>query len=805
MIEKITTNRSQQRVFLYSGICLWLLAINIWLYYSYHSKNSTFITPNLDQSSIYDQYDPSNIYTPNSGEEDLTPDNKKENNDKKISNNNNKKKPAQTKTKTKPFKDDITIKVLQKHISSEKDQRGIDAHALIYNTIFANHEIDSIFGNLDFQQRCDLFFQNLFLDDKNWIFKINEKITLENKLEFKYNDYKRVHMDKFKKDFAEKNSKDANKIEDDDHDFDAFVREKYDEFWTKTMEYEQKIVDHVSILRVFNKCYLTSDNSTQIKQTNEFINTQHKLIRGISQVSKTKNGVTPFTYTQKENLINFKTIKHSAFEHRVYPWLSLENPIYERFTGERTYGPPQMSKYLPNDPSQKVTKTHQNEKNIEFFLQKFRNSCNGRGIVLSIGDDHVDETVRLIQLLRALSNTLPIQIVYYDDLSVKTKRKIVSAARENIGALPKSFEKVREFFNDDYLSHEGGLPQQEIWFVNTYNAIHEDFKEKFKGFANKFLATFFNSFDEFMLIDADTVMMQNPEYFFNLEKYKETGTFFYKDRTSEDTRPPSDSMFFKKLSPSIVDSVMFNIPIMTKYTYDNDFFNGLFHYMESGLVMLNRRIHFNSLLMMLQLNFYQPVNERIHGDKEIFWLAFAINGNENYYFDSNYAAAIGQITPPSDWKRPDGTIHRATELCSPHPGHVSEIDNALVWINSGFVYCSKAAVIDFQKEADHKARLKLLNTAEQFKEFYNEPLRISAAVIPPFDYDYKGTNKEDEPTRGWLMDGRYCNSYMWCAYSSISGLQEDGKDDIREGRVIKFSEKEQNLFDYYGDVWVGLE
>lgn len=152
----------------------------------------------------------------------------------------------------------------------------------------------------------------------------------------------------------------------------------------------------------------------------------------------------------------------------------------------------------------------------------------------------------------------------------------------------------------------------------------------------------------------------------------------------------SDAVFFKKIGPSIIDSVMFDIPIMTKYTLDTDFFKGLFHYQESGLVMLNRKIHFNALLMMFQLNFYEPVTKRSHGDKELFWLAMAIAGEENYVFDENYAASIGIKTPPLDRPKLDGhTPHDSVELCSPHPGHVSSEDNALVWINSGF-YCSKS-------------------------------------------------------------------------------------------------------------------
>ena len=48
---------------------------------------------------------------------------------------------------------------------------------------------------------------------------------------------------------------------------------------------------------------------------------------------------------------------------------------------------------------------------------------------------------------------------------------------------------------------------------------------------------------------------------------------------------------------------MFNIPIMTSYTLNRSFFKGLFHYMESGLVVLNRDMHYSSFLTMVQMNF----------------------------------------------------------------------------------------------------------------------------------------------------------------------------------------------------------
>lgn len=277
MIEKLTKNRSNQRTFVYTGVVIWLLVINIWLFYTYHSRNSDLRY--LSKSSIYDQYDPANVQPPQLPQ--LL--------DKHPS--------------AKTFKDDITVKLLQKQQLKEKDIRKIDAHATIYNKIFANHEIDSIFGNLNFQQRCDLFFQNLFIDDKNWIFRVNEKIELENKHEFKFNDWRKNHLEDYKKDFAEKNNKNKDEVEKTP-EFETFIRKGYEDFWNRTMTYEQKIVDHVSILRIFNKCYLTSDNSTQIKRTEEFIQKQHKLIHGINLASKSGKGVPSFSYTKQENLIN---------------------------------------------------------------------------------------------------------------------------------------------------------------------------------------------------------------------------------------------------------------------------------------------------------------------------------------------------------------------------------------------------------------------------------------------------------------------------------------------------------------------
>ena len=69
---------------------------------------------------------------------------------------------------------------------------------------------------------------------------------------------------------------------------------------------------------------------------------------------------------------------------------------------------------------------------------------------------------------------------------------------------------------------------QEVWFVNIYESINPQHRNLFAKFDFKLLASLFNSFNEFMLIDADTILMKSPEFFFNHQSYQQTGAFFSK-------------------------------------------------------------------------------------------------------------------------------------------------------------------------------------------------------------------------------------------------------------------------------------
>lgn len=788
-----SNTRPTRRIIIYSILIIWIVGINIWIYQ--YKRESSFKNTT---ASIYETFESQFSDDKDTTKEPETP----------------------TVPQASSLIDDITVQLFQKQFGI-KDSRGLDAHSSIYDQIMQNHDINGLLYDLSFQERCDLYFTNLYNKDINWYLDPNHDFFIDMRHSFEYEKYRKDKTNELKEEMGKEKGVDGEKIEMNE-EFEDRMKKKYGEFWKKIKNSETLMVDYVSHFRIFNKCYITADDQPQSVSSSKFISKQKSFVSNLLENSKdpTKKSFKP---TMKESYIDTSSIEScSDMERRIYPWLSFAYPIYERWNGEISYSPPKMAKYISHsEPFRPSNEKAHNGKgkaskikskltnNKACFLNKFKNSINGKGIVLSIGNNHVDDTVKLIYLLRALNNKFPIQIVYYDGISKRTKQRIVQAARDQFTALPDSFKKIQKYFPEDYLDeHDRGLPKQEVWFVNAHNVINDSYKKKFEKFANKFVAALFNSFEEYILLDADTVLVQNPEYFFNLKGYKKKGAYFYKDRTAPEFRPLSDGYFFRKLSPSIVDSMMFDIPIITKHTLELEFFDGMGHFMESGLVLIDRSVHFNSVLMMVQLNFFKPVTTRVYGDKEIFWLAFAINGDEGYQFNKYFAAAIGEETPMEHRLKSNGKPKFSKEICSAHPGHINGEDGkSLVWFNSGFRFCGQADVVDYKKEFEHQSRLKSLKSVEEMKTFFNNPLHLRHAIIPPFKNKLETLceNVVEEPKEGWHMDKGYCNSYLWCAYSLIGGTTSDGSDNTQLGQFIEFDAKATELFSYYGDIWVGNE
>lgn len=563
-----------------------------------------------------------------------------------------------------------------------------------------------------------------------------------------------------------------------------YYHQELEKTWQKIRLEEQQLHDYFTNLRIFNKCYLTNDNHEQVVNTTSFINEQQSMLKYLNFQSSARSSNNA---AQMYEMPIATKPTCNDLESKLYPWLTFQYPIFERYDGKIFQFPQYKNTFFKkNVISDTIFPSSSMKIDNDCFLNSYKKKLNGKGIVLSISDDHLDLTIRLIRLLRSLENTLPIQIVYYSKLSQDSKRQIVEASRSDFGSLPK----------------------QDIWFIDVKRSISQKYLNKFEGFGNKILATLFNSFEEMILVDADTVMLKQAEFFFGLEKYLKTGTVFYKDRSTFEFRPKHDLIFFKKLLPSLLDTVIFNIPQISSYTLENDFFRGLNHYMESGLVVINRAKHFSQPLIMSQLNFHLPIQSRVYGDKELFWLALVISGDENYSFNKHFAASIGEITPESeriaDVKK--AQTFKSQEICSNHPGHINDADNhTLLWFNSGFRHCGQLDKVNFQEEYDRKRRYTKAKSIDQFKLLFKNTLSITHAIIPPFDMrNINAYNDEHEPERSWLNMRDYCSGYTWCAYSLMGGHWTENDKDIDtqvKGITIEFDENELKTMNELGDVW----
>lgn len=742
------------------------------------------------------------------------------------------------------------------------DKRDKDVHSNVYDHIFSRHDFTSLL-QLSFEERCDLYFKNLYLNDTNWFLNPHSDLSVENRNKFEFHNFRAKKLEgpkeeyvknlkeKFEKEKENENKndeeskegedgkeeakeegkeegkerRDKEKLVDEDlenyfrrlnskdelevsvipddlvttEELEAKIRKEYDEFWAKNAGKESTMVNYLSHFRIFNKCFLTNDMVEQKDQTDKSLSIEKSLNLPAKK----------FKYTPEEKLIDLKT-DCSELESRVYRWLSFSYPIYERWNGQQLTKPPNMKDYVkdpsvfqPSDPaSYKTFSSPKTSRASTCFLNKFKSQLNGKGIVMSIGEHHVEDTIKLVKLLRVLNNQYPIQIAYYDNLSKELKERIVKAARIDAIELPESFDRVKGEF-PHLEGKKPTFPKQEVWFVNTYNAIQPNYRNKFDHFANKYFATIFNSFTEFMIIDADVALLKKPEYFFNMAKYVEKGAYFFRDRSINDLRPQSDLVFFQKLMPSLLDSTIFDIPVVTEKTLNLDFMQGAYHYVESGVVVLNRMKHFNSILTMVQLNFFHAMTERVHGDKEVFWLAFSTNGDENVEFNKYAAASIGQVTPQNERLSEDGKELKSREICGNHPGHVSgEDDRTLLWLNSGFEFCPKD--VNFSDEVGRGKIFKSFGPGdeEKLEKMYKSRVHITHAVVPPYN-PQELKNDDQEPPIGWYYPGIYCGYYTWCGYSSIGG-NIDGKDNTMYGTFIEYSEEETAVHDFLGDVWMSV-
>lgn len=367
------------------------------------------------------------------------------------------------------------------------------------------------------------------------------------------------------------------------------------------------------------------------------------------------------------------------------------------------------------------------------FFQHWRQMAKGRGIVTTMAPHQIPLLRQQFRIWKELNNTLPIQITYKNkELDDKHKAEIESIARDT---------------------------DQEVYLVNMQTVLDDyESKHKLHGFTNKFLATIFNTFEEFIFIDADAVSFVNPIEYFEMRSFKRSGMRMWRDRHMNhlghddycndiliDIVPSFEEHLFigsnwdlLPTDPEVKTSSDPKALLFREY-----FDRNLLHHAESGLFVVRKSDKLAGLVAALFLNKHWGYNSCSYGDKEAFWVGPLVMGMD-FYLDKAGAAALGKIV---DMQTPKG--ENAKAICSTQLAHVDD-DMRLVWTNGGLRNCKfdDGAKYDYEKKKEYFSTK--FGSEEELDKMYRSRLEVDGFIIP---------DGEDIP---W-QPANECKGYVHCA------------------------------------------
>lgn len=452
-------------------------------------------------------------------------------------------------------------------------------------------------------------------------------------------------------------------------------------------------------------------------------------------------------------------------EKKLFPIFTGDFPTFQRWNGLLIEGFPEQHEDLGSEGT--ASRMHKASK--WSFWRHLKESMKGRGIVISLGENGVGDVKRLLKVLRAIGNKLPIQLVHKGDVPKAAMQDIIKVGRGDF-----NLEIENQF-------HSIGNPQ-DIWFVNAEKTLNSSSSHLFQRFSNKWIASLFNSFEEMILMDCDSVPFVEPELFLEATEYKDTGALFFKDRMIDEYIKKKDLKFYQKLFPLENEYSLFELQHPLDAVEQKMFLEfGHKHIMESGLVILRRGDHLSGLLISTCLQLWKETNQPFYGDKEFFWLGQSISGNDRYRFNAYPAGALGVLNQDAD--------ENLDYICSTQPAHFSR-DLRLLWLNGGARNCKIPSWdMDFSKQ---KFLRQKYDSAKKLKDFYESPINVNGAIIPPRS-EMSILQKIKGVRSGFQKCTRLgCAGYAWCAYNR--------KLDS-EGKTIHFHQNEISNIKFIISAW----
>lgn len=276
------------------------------------------------------------------------------------------------------------------------------------------------------------------------------------------------------------------------------------------------------------------------------------------------------------------------------------------------------------------------------------------GIVIPVGLQDFRYACHLIVALRSIiKSTLPIQIAYagYDDLPLVNQEVLLSICKD-------------------------------LEFIDILSVFDNKVMQLGRDWAIKPFAALASSYEQVILLDADTVFIQPPERLFTQQGYRDTGALFFHDRLLWQHAFAHRHEWWKKQMEHHTPSP----ELMKSLVWTQDYAEE----MDSGVVVLDKgRLPIFTALLHVCWQLTEAVREQAtykmtYGDKESWWFGLELCGVP-YSFESHYGGVIGTL------KDQDGK----EDVCSFTISHVDEKDR-LFWFNGSLLKNKLANKTEFE-------------------------------------------------------------------------------------------------------------
>jgi hypothetical protein len=233
------------------------------------------------------------------------------------------------------------------------------------------------------------------------------------------------------------------------------------------------------------------------------------------------------------------------------------------------------------------------------YIKKYKeNLYMKKGIVICVTEKngYHKMAICLIQIIRHLGCNLPIEIFYGNkELGINTIN--IFQRHKNVNCI-------------------------------NLNSFGSNFN--FSGYQIKPFSILFSSFEEVILLDADSIVFQNIENLFYDRKYLDTGSLFFYDQQNKRIHKNNTIKF---INTNISDSFSVN-------------YSEMFYEQCSSLLVFNKKKKWLSLLGICGLNYvYENTYKYVFGDKDTFWLGCMLF-NQDFSFNTR----LGIFTYPNKIK-----------------------------------------------------------------------------------------------------------------------------------------------------------